>query len=274
MSPRLDGKVALVTGSTAGCGRATAIRFAREGARVVVTGRNVTAGAEVVAAIRADGGQADFFRADLGVEDEVRRLVDHAVATCGRLDVLVNNASPTEFQRGAARRDGAVTDLTTQQMMDLWNPALFGYFWACRFGIAAMKATGGGAVVNVSSGVSIQGVSGADAYTAVKGAINATTRSMAVEYAPFGIRVNAIIVGLILTSDDARRWVDDPHMGPQLRARHLTRWGQPEDIANAALFLASDEAAFITGSLLYADGGVSINGGFPSAMAHPRGAPE
>lgn len=272
MGDRLAGKVAIVTGSTAGCGRASAIRFAREGAQVVVTGRNTAAGDAVVETIREDGGEAVFFRADLGIEDEVRRLVEHALDTYGHLDVLMNNASPTEFQRGASRRDGSVTDLTTEQMNDLWTPALFGYFWACRYGIKAMMA-GGGSVVNVSSGLSLQGVSGADAYTAAKGAINSTTRSMAVEYAPYGIRVNAIIVGLIITSDDARRWITDPQMGPLLKARHLTRWGRPEDIANAALFLASDEAAFVTGSLLHADGGTSINQGFPSAMAHPRGEP-
>lgn len=268
---RLEGKVALVTGSTAGCGEASARRFAAEGARVIVTGRNRERGEEISAQIRSGGGEACFIRADIGVEADVEKLVAGTVAAYGGLDILVNNASPTELQRGSARVDGPVTRLSTNDMENLWRGALYGYFFACRFGIAAMIAGGrGGSVVNISSTVSVAGVEGADAYTAAKGAINATTRSMAVEYAPHGIRVNAILLGLILTSDTARNLVADPQAGELLKSRHLTRFGEPEDIANAALFLASDESAFITGSELRADGGVTINSKFPAARMHVR----
>lgn len=268
---RLEGKVALVTGSTAGCGEASARRFAAEGARVIVTGRNAERGDRIAEEIRNAGGEARFIRADIGVETDVEALVAGTVAAYGTLDILVNNASPTELQRGADRIDGPVTKLSTQNMESLWRGALYGYFFACRFGIAAMIEGGrGGSVVNISSTVAVSGVEGADAYTAAKGAINATTRSMAVEYAPHGIRVNAILLGLILTSDAARDLVAHPQAGEMLRVRHLTRFGQPEDIANAALFLASDEAAFITGSELRADGGVTINSKFPAAQMHGR----
>jgi NAD(P)-dependent dehydrogenase (short-subunit alcohol dehydrogenase family) len=268
---RLKGKAALVSGSTAGCGEAIVRRFALEGAKVIVTGRNTERGTTIVDEIGRAGGEARFLRVDISVEDEVHALVQGTVEAFGRLDILVNNASPTELQRGAARIDAPVTRLATQDMENLWRGALYGYFWMCRYGLAAMiEGARGGSVVNISSTVSVAGVEGADAYTAAKGAINATTRSMAVEYAPHGIRVNAILLGLIITSDTAERFIADPHAGPILRERHLTRFGKAEDIANAALFLASDEAAFITGSELRADGGVTINSGFPAARMHGR----
>lgn len=271
MTGRLAGKIALVTGSTAGCGEATVRRFAAEGARVIVTGRNADRGAAIVADIVAAGGQAHFIRADVSEEADVEALVAGTVAAYGGLHILVNNASPTEMQRGTDRIDGPVTQLSTQNMENLWRAALYSYFWVCRHAIAAIMETGrGGSVVNISSTVSVAGVEGADAYTAAKGAINATTRSMAVEYAPHGIRVNAVLLGLIITSDTARNLIKDEVGGEILRERHLTDFGRPEDIANAALFLASDEAAFITGSELRADGGVTINSRFPAERMHGR----
>ncbi|HEY6871022.1 MAG TPA: SDR family oxidoreductase, partial [Novosphingobium sp.] len=208
-------------------------------------------------------------RADITDEAEVAALVAATVGAYGGLDVLVNNASPTEFQRGADRIDAPVTALAPEALERLWQGALFGHFRVCRHGIAAMVAAGrGGSVVNISSMVAVAGFAGGDGYTAAKGAINATTRSMAVEYAPHGIRVNAIVLGLILTSDAARGLAADPQASAGIRARQLTRFGQPEDIAHAALFLASDEAAFITGSELRADGGFSITGRFdPGPLA-------
>ncbi|MBV9843306.1 MAG: SDR family oxidoreductase [Sphingomonadaceae bacterium] len=271
MSGRLEGRVALVTGSTAGCGAAIARRFAAEGAKVVVTGRNEARGRAIAAEIGAAGGIATFLRADISDEAQVDALVAGTVAAFGGLDILVNNASPTELQRGSERVDAPVTRLATADMDSLWRGALYGYFWMCRYGISAMIESGrGGSVVNISSTVSVAGVEGADAYTAAKGAINATTRSMAVEYAPHGIRVNAILLGLIITSDVAERLIADEQAGPLLRVRHLTRFGRPEDIAGPALFLASDEAAFITGSELRADGGTTINARFPADRMHAR----
>jgi NAD(P)-dependent dehydrogenase (short-subunit alcohol dehydrogenase family) len=271
MTGRLEGKIALVTGSTAGCGAAIARRFAREGAQVIVTGRSEERGRAIVTEIAAAGGTARFLRADLSIEAEAEALVTGTMAAFGRLDILVNNASPTELQRGGERIDAPVTRLATADMERLWRGAIYSYFWMCRYGLAAMIESGrGGSVVNISSTVSVSGTEGADAYTAAKGAINATTRSMAVEYAPHDIRVNAILLGLIITSDTAERLIEDEIAGPILRDRHLTRFGRPEDIAAAALFLASDEAAFITGSELRADGGMTINSRFPAARMHGR----
>jgi 3-oxoacyl-[acyl-carrier protein] reductase len=260
MAGRLGRKIALITGSTSGCGRACAIRFAEEGARVMVTGRNEKAGEDIVRSIREAGGEAIFFRADLSVESEVSELVAATVDVFGGLDILVNNAIPSELSRGPDRADCAVTDLTTEQLEAIWRPALYGYLWGCKFGIKQMIKQGrGGSVVNISSTTSFQSMGNMDGYIAAKGAMNSTTRSMAVEYGQYGIRVNAIVLGLIVTSDNSRAMVEDEVFGPRIEAHHLTRLGQPEDMANTALFLASDEAAFITGSLLVVDGGLSIN---------------
>lgn len=260
MAGRLEGKIALITGSTSGCGRACAIRFAEEGGRIMVTGRSEQAGDEVVQAIRRVGGEARFFRADIGVERDVADLVDATVAAYGGLDVLVNNAIPSELARGPNRADCSVTDMTTEQLEAIWKPALYGYLWGCRFGIRQMIKQGrGGAVINVSSTTSFQSMGNMDGYIAAKGAMNSTTRSMAVEYGQFGIRVNGVVLGLILTNDNSRDMVTHEVFGPRIKAHHLTRFGLPEDMANASLFLASDEAAFITGSLMVVDGGLTVN---------------
>src|SRR3546814_740706 len=260
MAGRLEIKVALITGSTSGCGRACAVRFAAEGARVMVTGRNEEAGEKIVRTIRQAGGEASFFRADISKESEVSDLVDATVDVFGGLDVLVNNAVPSELARGPDRADGSVADLTTKQLEALWTPALYGYIWGCRFGINQMIKQGrGGSVVNISSTTSFQSMANMSGYIASKGAMNSTTRSMAVEYGQFGIRVNAVVLGLILTNDNSKAMVADDVIGPRIKALHLTRLGEPEDMANATLFLASDEAAFITGSFLVADGGLTIN---------------
>jgi 3-oxoacyl-[acyl-carrier protein] reductase len=257
---RLEGKIALITGSTSGCGHACAVRFAEEGARVMITGRNEQAGKDIVRSISEGGGTAGFFRADIGVEQEVSDLVDATIHSFGGLDILVNNAIPSELARGPDRADGSVTDITTEQFEAIWRPALYGYLWGCRFGIRQMIKQGrGGSVINVSSTTSLQSMANMDGYIAAKGAMNSTTRSMAVEYGQYGIRVNAVVLGLILTNDNSRAMAEHDVFGPRVRSHHLTRLGQPEDMANASLFLASDEASFVTGSSLVVDGGLTIN---------------
>jgi NAD(P)-dependent dehydrogenase (short-subunit alcohol dehydrogenase family) len=270
---RLREKVCLITGSTAGIGRATAELFAAEGARVVVTGRNEERGADVEAAIREAGGEARFIRADLRDEEEIRALVAQASAAFGRMDVLMNNASPTESQRGAARIDGPVTELAAEEWHSVLDAALTSHFLVLKHAIPAIAASGGGSIINISSTASVIGIEGADAYVAAKGALNALTRSLANEYAPFGIRVNTIVVGFVVTSDTARAWEADPEIGPRMRARVLTRLGEPRDIAYAALFLASDESAYVTGSQLFVDGGASIKSSLPPST-QPRTRPE
>jgi NAD(P)-dependent dehydrogenase (short-subunit alcohol dehydrogenase family) len=263
---RLTGHVALVTGSTRGIGRAIAVRFAREGARVVITGRTDDTGREVEAEIRAAGGDAVFVRTDLAIEDDVVAAVGAAVERYGKLSILVNNAAPTELM-GPGRLDRKVTELTNEGWDSIMLVALKAVVWACKYSIPEIAAAGGGAVVNIPSAASMLGTPGLDTYTAAKGALNTLTRSMAVEYAPEGIRVNCIVSGMVLTSEGAFTMMEDPVIGGATKAMHLTRLGVPDDIANAALFLASDEAAFVTGAILPVDGGVTARMPVPDISA-------
>lgn len=263
---RLAGHVALVTGSTRGIGRAIAARFAREGAGVVVTGRSEDAGRALEDEIREAGGEATYVRTDLAVEDDVVAAVRAATERYGKLTVLVNNAAPTELM-GPGRLDRRVTELTNEGWDSIMLVALKAVVWACKYAIPEIAAAGGGAIVNISSAASLLGTPGLDTYTAAKGALNTLTRSMAVEYAPDGIRCNCIVSGMVLTSEGAFTMMEDPVIGGATKAMHLTRLGLPDDIANAALFLASDEAAFVTGAILPVDGGVTARMPVPDISA-------
>jgi NAD(P)-dependent dehydrogenase (short-subunit alcohol dehydrogenase family) len=263
---RLDGKVAIVTGSTRGIGRATAIRFAQEGAKVVVTGRTDDDGREVEREIRDAGGEATFVRTDLAQEGDVVAMVGAAVERYGTLTTLVNNAAPTELM-GPGRSDRRVTELENDAWDAIMLVALKAVVWACKYAIPEMAKAGGATIVNISSAASMLGTPGLDAYTAAKGALNTLTRSMAVEYAADGIRSNCIVAGMVLTSEGAFTLMEDPVIGGATRAMHLTRLGLPEDIANAALFLASDESAFITGAVIPVDGGVTARMPVPDISA-------
>ncbi|MGQ0805572.1 MAG: SDR family NAD(P)-dependent oxidoreductase [Actinomycetota bacterium] len=266
MGGRLAGKVALITGSTRGIGRATAVRFAEEGAAVVVTGRSTDLGAEVEREIRGAGADAIYVPMDVGNEEDVRAAVAAGVDRYGRLTTLVNNAAPTEIM-GPGKQDRGVTDLENEGWDAILRVALTGVFWACKHAIPALIEAGGGSVLNISSGASVLGVPGLDAYTAAKGALNSLTRSIAVEYASANVRCNALVVGMVLTGEGAHVMAEDPVLGPAIRAIHLTRLGRPEDIANAALFLSSDEAEFVTGALLPVDGGVTAKMNVPDISA-------
>jgi len=263
---RLEGHVALVTGSTRGIGRAIAIRFAQEGASVIVTGRSRDEGAQVEQTIRDGGGRATYVATDLAREADVVAAVEAAVERYEKLTILVNNAAPTELM-GPGRLDRQVTELTNEGWDAIVLVGLKAVVWACKHAIPRMVDAGGGAIVNISSAASILGTPGLDAYTAIKGALNTLTRSMAVEYAADNIRSNAIVSGMVLTSEGAFKLMDDPVIGGATRAMHLTRLGVPDDIANAALFLASDEAAFVTGALLPVDGGVTCRMPVPDISA-------
>jgi NAD(P)-dependent dehydrogenase (short-subunit alcohol dehydrogenase family) len=264
--PRMEGKVAIVTGSTRGIGRATALRFAREGARVVVTGRTEDAGRAVEEEIRAAGGDGVFVPTDLAREEDVVQMVSTAMERYGALTTLVNNAAPTELM-GPGRLDRRVTELENDAWDSIMLVALKAVIWSCKHAIPAMTASGGGTIVNISSAASILGTPGLDTYTAAKGALNALTRSLAVEYAPDNIRVNCIVSGMVLTSEGAWKMMEDPVIGGATKAMHLTRLGMPDDIANAALFLASDESAFVTGAVIPVDGGVTARMPVPDISA-------
>ncbi len=266
MGRRLDGKVALITGSTRGIGRAIAERFAFEGASIVVTGRTEPAGTAVEQAIRDGGGEATYVQSDLAREDDVARAVQVAVDRYGALTTLVNNVAPTDLV-GPGRGDCSLAEITDGAWDSIMTVALKQLMWCARYAVPHLAAAEHASIVNISSAASMRGTAGLDAYTAAKGAINALTRSLAVELAPQGIRVNTIVCGMVLTSDGAFKMMEHPVIGPATRALHLTRLGLPEDIANVALFLASDEAAYITGVNLPADGGLLAKMAVPDISA-------
>ncbi len=250
MTGRLDGKTALITGSATGLGRVAAELFAREGAQVVVA--DIDDGGATVDAIEAAGGVATFVPLDVADDDSVRRAVDHAVTTFGALHVLYNNAgiSPGDD-------DGPTTtsDATWQQVLDV---NVTGVARCCRHGIPALLASGGGSIVNVASFVAHLGAATPQiAYTASKGAVLAMTREIAVVYARQGIRANALCPGPVLTPLLAKFLSDDAERQRRLVHIPMGRFGEAIEIANGALFLASDESSFMTGQSLLIDGGIT-----------------
>jgi NAD(P)-dependent dehydrogenase (short-subunit alcohol dehydrogenase family) len=247
---RLEGKVALVSGSTRGIGRSIAQMFAAEGAKVAVTGRTVERGQKVVNLITDEGGEAEFFPLDVTQEQSVADTVDAVVARFGSLTTLVNNAAPT-VEVGTNIKP--LREVSTEEWNLIMTSALTGnVFWASKYAIPHLIAAGGGSIINISSGQSVLGMPGFSAYAAAKGGMNSLTRSIAAEEAEHGIRCNTILVGRVVAKGD---------IGAGITPGHLTRLGVPNDIAYAATYLASDEAAFVTGSMLSADGGFTINAG-------------
>jgi NAD(P)-dependent dehydrogenase (short-subunit alcohol dehydrogenase family) len=247
---RLTGERALVTGSTAGIGRALALAFGREGATVCVTGRNSERGRAVVDEIVGAGGAAQFLAADLHDEGACNALVDGAARAIGGLTVLVNNAA------GGDTRDAAVADLTTEAWEAILRVDLTAPMWCARAAIPHLRRAGRGAIVNISSRQGEKASRGLAAYVAAKAGLNGLTRAIAVDEAQYGIRCNTISPGYVLND------VRDADITPERRARvegmHLTRLGEAADVAAAAIYLASRESEFVTGINLQLDGGSSI----------------
>jgi len=244
-----SGKVALVTGGTSGIGRATAIAFARAGAKVVLSGRREPEGLAVVEEIAKAGGTAHFVRADVSKEADVKRLVDETVARFGRLDVAFNNAG-VEWK-------GSLTELTEADYRRVFDVNVWGVVAAMKYEIAAMLWTGGGAIVNTTSVAGHAGMAGVSLYTASKHAVEGLTKAAAIEFAKQGIRVNAVAPAGIAT-DMADRFlgVEDATQSKEFAALHpVGRIGRPEEVAAAVLYLAGDEAKFTTGISLPVDGG-------------------
>jgi len=244
---RLKDKVAIVTGSGAGIGRAIATTFAREGARVIVADMDEEAGRETVAAIQAGGGAALFARTDVSQVEDTQRLVETALSTYGRLDVLVNNA-------GVYTR-GDVVSTSVETWNRLLSINLTGVFLCCKAAIPALRQAGGGAIVNISSSVGWQyAAPDIAAYAACKFGVTGLTKAMACDHLPENIRVNCICPGPTDTPlIRASRSPED--LVAFMEAQPIGRLGSPDEIAAAALFLASDEASFVTGVAFPVDGG-------------------
>ena len=245
-------KVALVTGATSGIGRAAALAFAREGARVVVSGRRQKEGDETVALVQQAGGKATFVQADVTREPEVIALVTTTLATYGRLDVAFNNA-------GVEGALGPIHEQTVENYHHIMDANVLGVILSLKHEIAAMLRNGGGAIVNNASVAGLVGLPGAAIYVASKHAVLGLTKAAALEYATQGIRVNAVSPGAIETpmfDRFAGRLGADAHR--QIAAMHpMGRAGYPEEIADAVVWLCSNEASFVTGQSLTVDGGLT-----------------
>jgi NAD(P)-dependent dehydrogenase (short-subunit alcohol dehydrogenase family) len=249
---RLAGKVAVITGAGSGIGRVAAELFAAEGAAVVVADVVVAAAATTVAAITAAGGRAAPVTVDVADEEQVADMVAFAVDTYGALHVLFNNAGIFPGD------DGGVLDTPPSTWDRVMQVNLKGVWLGCRAAVPAMIDSGGGSIVNVASFVALMGAATAQvAYTASKGGVLAFTRELAVEYARSGIRANSICPGPIDTPLLAELLADPVRRQRRLVHIPMGRLGRPEEIARAALFLASDDASFVTGSALVVDGGIT-----------------
>jgi NAD(P)-dependent dehydrogenase (short-subunit alcohol dehydrogenase family) len=250
MPGRLKGKAVLITGAGMGMGREASVLFAQEGARVVVCDINDTAARETVALVEKAGGKAVAAVGDVALEADVKRMVDAGVSAFGALHVLYNNAGVLwkDKDRSVLETDGAQWD----RVMAI---NLKSVFWVTKYGIPHLRAAGGGSIILVGSVSALAGFTRAqDAYTAAKGALISLNKSLAIQFATDGIRSNVIHPGIVETPLQA------PYLSDELRAEFKTgiplgRIGQPRDIAYAALFLASDESAFMTGAEMIVDGG-------------------
>ena len=248
---RLAGKVALITGGTSGMGRATAVLFAQEGARVAITGRNEARGREVVAEIEQAGGTAIFIRSDVRFAEDCRRAVEETLQAFGRLDILFNNAGVLYAN--------TVLDCTEEEWDLTLDTNLKGTYLMSKFALPAMIAQGSGVIINNASGWGLVGGDAAASYCASKGGVVLLTKAMAIDHARQGIRVNCICPGDVdtpmLPEDAQRRGMKWEAYLASAANRPMGRIGRPEEIAKAVLFLASDDSAFVTGAVLAVDGG-------------------
>ena len=247
----MEKSAVLITGALTGIGRAAAIAFAKAGSRVVVSGRHSDAGAVLLGELRSLGAEAEFVLADVRKEDDVRHLVDRTVDRFGRLDAAVNNA-------GTEGRPGPVVDQSAETYAATFDTNVLGPLLCMKHELRVMTTQRAGSIVNISSIYGDMGVKSASVYVGSKHAVQGLTKSAALEAAECGVRVNAVAPGPI-TTGMLDRYLDTPERKAAVRSTvPLGRFGQPEEIAQAILFLTSDAATFITGQIVTVDGGRTI----------------
>jgi NAD(P)-dependent dehydrogenase (short-subunit alcohol dehydrogenase family) len=244
----MKNKVILITGALTGIGRATALAFAQEGARIVISGRHEEEGQKLVGELGKLGAEAEFVRSDVRNEDEVRALVDKTVAQFGRLDAAVNNA-------GTEGKPGPVTEQSAESYAATFDTNVLGTLLSMKHELRVMLAQGSGSIVNVSSTFGQTGGVGASVYAASKHAVEGLTKSAALEAAVSGVRVNAVAPGPIDTGLLTRFTASDERKAGVIAGVPLKRVGKPEEIAESIVFLSSDRASFITGATIAIDGG-------------------
>lgn len=242
---RLENKVAIITGAAGAIGRATAIRFAKEGAQIVVADIGEEAGEETANIIKENGGEAIFVQTDVTNPEHVENMVNLAVEQYGKLDILFNNA-------GVTIEEQKIPDVTLEEWQKVLDINITGVFLGMKYAIPKMES--GSAIVNTASVAGIKGQKLLSAYTASKSGVIALTKAASTEFGRQNIRVNAVAPGVIDT-DMIENWRNSSKWPVLSKANALKRIGKPEEIANAVLFLASDEASFITGETLIVDGG-------------------
>lgn len=245
---KLAGKTAIITGGGGGIGRSTAIRFAKEGARVTVADIDAAIGEETVSLIKRDGGEAIFIKTDVTDSDEIKALIDTTTSSYGALHILFNNA-------GVGNSEVRSVDLAEEEWDRVIDINLKGVFLGIKYAIPELIKAGGGAIINTSSLLGLKGQKYVSAYNASKAGVVMLTQNAALEYGKYNIRVNAIAPGVIDTPI-IEQWKQNERKWPIIsRANALGRIGTPDEVANAVVFLASDEASFITGTTLSVDGG-------------------
>jgi NAD(P)-dependent dehydrogenase (short-subunit alcohol dehydrogenase family) len=249
---RLTGKTAIITGAGTGIGRSAAKLFAQEGAAVAVAELDSSTGAAVAGEIKREGGRAIFLKTDVTDSQSVCSTIAEVVRVFGRVDILYNNAG------GSTEDDNVVTEASDDAFWRTIRVDLFGTWLCCKHVIPEMIRTGGGAIINTSSLVAAVAWPGKDAYTAAKGAISALTRSIAIQYAPQGIRVNAIAPGVTLSERVAKR-IHEGVLSEERLRRQALGYLDPSQVARAALFLASDESSGMTGHVMAVDGGYVVS---------------
>ncbi|HEY0198120.1 MAG TPA: glucose 1-dehydrogenase [Rhodanobacter sp.] len=246
----MNQQVVLITGALTGIGRATALVFAQEGARIVVSGRRKDAGNALVEELRKFGSEAEFIQADVRKDDEVGGLIDATIKRFGRLDAAVNNA-------GTEGKPGPVSEQTAASYADTFDTNVLGTLLAMKHELRVMQAQGSGSIVNISSTYGHRGAAGASVYSASKHAVEGLTRSVALEVAASGIRVNAIAPGPVDTGMLKRFTGGAEGMTYMASIVPMGRLGQPDEIARAIVFASSPAASFLTGHVIDVDGGKS-----------------